>query len=82
MRISLVEMERSCLRRSTTASISAFVSTSCLVRMAILGAGISYLVCRSRKIRWYNGIDLESENGWRRIEAAVGQMVNGIMTIL
>ena len=50
--------------------------------MAIFGAGISYLVCRSRKIRWYNGIDLDSENGWQRIEAAVGQMVKGIMTIL
>ena len=50
--------------------------------MAIFGAGISYLVCRSRKIRWYNGIDLNSEDGWQRIEAAVGQMVKGIMVIL
>jgi len=50
--------------------------------MAIFGAGISYLICRSRKIRWYNGIDLDNENGWQRIEAAVGQMVKGIMTIL
>ena len=50
--------------------------------MAIFGAGISYLVCRSRKIRWYNGIDLDSESGWLRIETAVGQMVKGIMTIL
>jgi AcrR family transcriptional regulator len=50
--------------------------------MAIFGAGISYLVCRSRKIRWYNGIDLESEAGWQRVETAVEQMVKGIMAIL
>jgi hypothetical protein len=49
--------------------------------MAIFGAGISYLACRSRKIRWYNGIDLENETGWQRIETAVGQMVKGIMAV-
>ena len=50
--------------------------------LAIYGAGISYLVCRSRKIRWYNGIDLNSDKGWQRIEAAIGQMVKGIMALV
>jgi len=50
--------------------------------LAIFGAGISYLVCRSRKIRWYNGIDLENETGWQRIETAVGQMVKGIIAVI
>ena len=44
---------------------------------AIIGAGISYLVCRSRKIRFYNGIDLDSEAGWRRLEGAIETMIQG-----
>ena len=48
---------------------------------AIVGSGISYLVCRARRVRWYNGIDLESNEGWRRIETAIGQIVKGVMKI-
>jgi AcrR family transcriptional regulator len=48
---------------------------------AMVGAGISYLVCRSRRIRWYNGVDLSDDEGWRRIETAIRQIVKGIMTI-
>jgi len=46
---------------------------------AIVGAGISYLVARSRKIQWYNGIDLQSEAGWQRLENAIDMIVNGIV---
>jgi AcrR family transcriptional regulator len=46
---------------------------------AIVGAGISYLVCRSRSIRWYNGVDLDSDEGWQRIETAIRQIVKGVM---
>jgi AcrR family transcriptional regulator len=46
---------------------------------AIVGAGISYLVCRGRRLRWFNGIDLESDEGWQRIEAAIRQIVAGVM---
>ena len=42
---------------------------------AIIGAGISYLVCRGRKIRFYNGIDLDSEFGWQRLEGAIDTMI-------
>ena len=45
----------------------------------LIGAGISYLVCRARIIRWYNGVDLESEEGWKRIEGSIEQIVTGIM---
>jgi AcrR family transcriptional regulator len=44
---------------------------------AIIGAGISYLVSRSRKIRFYNGIDLDSESGWQRLEDAIDTMIRG-----
>jgi hypothetical protein len=44
---------------------------------AIIGAGISYLVSRGRKIRFYNGIDLDSEAGWQRLEAAIDTMIQG-----
>lgn len=45
---------------------------------AIIGAGISYLVSRARKIRFYNGIDLDSEAGWQRLQAAIDTMIRGI----
>ena len=46
---------------------------------AIIGAGTSYLVSRARKIRYYSGIDLESEEGWRRLENALDVMVRGVV---
>ncbi len=46
---------------------------------AIVGSGLSYLACRARKVRWYNGIDLNSDDGWQRIETAVQQIVKGVM---
>jgi AcrR family transcriptional regulator len=44
---------------------------------AIIGAGISYLASRGRKIRFYNGIDLDSEAGWQRLEGAIDTMIQG-----
>ena len=44
---------------------------------AIIGAVISYLVSRGRKIRYYNGIDLDSEAGWQRLEGAIDTMIRG-----
>ena len=45
---------------------------------AIIGAGISYLVSRGRQIRFYNGVDLESEEGWKRLEDAIDTMIQGM----
>lgn len=42
---------------------------------AIIGGGISYLICRSRHIRWYNGVDLNDDEGWKRIETGVEQII-------
>lgn len=45
---------------------------------AIIGAGVSYLVTRGRKIRFYNGVDLETEAGWQRLERAIDTMIKGL----
>ena len=49
--------------------------------IAIIGAGISYLVTRSRKIKMYSGIDLQSESGVKRLEDAICLIVKGITTL-
>jgi len=45
---------------------------------AIIGAGVSYLVSRGRQISIYNGVDLQSEAGWRRLEMAIVTMIKGL----
>jgi len=47
--------------------------------VALMGAGLSYLAVRARDIQWYNGIDIQSEAGWQRIEAAVDRIVSGLL---
>jgi AcrR family transcriptional regulator len=42
---------------------------------ALLGAAVTYLALRRRKIRWFNGVDLRSEEGWAQLEAAIRSMV-------
>jgi len=41
---------------------------------AVLSAGVTYLALRRRKIRWYSGVDLTSDAGWRDISAAIEAM--------
>jgi AcrR family transcriptional regulator len=36
--------------------------------VALLSAGIIYLILRQKNTERYNGVDLQSEEGWRRIE--------------
>ena len=55
--------------------------TDLMAVIAVIGAGLSYLVCRARRIRWYNGVDLETDEGWERIESAVQQVVKGVMKL-
>lgn len=47
--------------------------------ITIIGSSISYLVCRSRRVRWYNGVDLQSDEGWKRIETGIGQIIHAVM---
>ena len=45
---------------------------------AIIGAGVSYLASRGRQISIYNGVDLQSEAGWQRLERAIEAMITGL----
>ena len=41
---------------------------------AILHAGITYLVLRAKTADVYNGVELGTEAGWKRIEAAIDEL--------
>lgn len=43
---------------------------------ALLGAAVTYLALRRRKIRWFNGVDLRSDEGWDQLREAVRQMTS------
>ena len=45
---------------------------------AIIGAGVSYLVSRARQISIYNGVNLDTETGWLRLEQAMDMMIRGL----
>ena len=47
--------------------------------MTLVGAALTYLVVRSRKIRWYSGLDLQSEASWHRLEAGIRDLVQGLL---
>ena len=47
--------------------------------LGLVGAGLSYLAVRARDIQWYNGIDIQSDEGWQRIEAAVDRIISGLV---
>ncbi|MGD0191443.1 MAG: TetR/AcrR family transcriptional regulator [Rhizomicrobium sp.] len=46
--------------------------------LAVLSAGLTYLALRQRKITWYNGINLRSDEGWAQIQRAVRTMVETV----
>ena len=46
--------------------------------MALLAAGVTYLALRRRKIRWFNGVDLKSDQGWAQLRQAVVEMTAGL----
>jgi AcrR family transcriptional regulator len=46
---------------------------------AVLAGGIHYLLVRARRIRVFNGIDLRTDEGWSRLEAAARAMVLGAL---
>jgi AcrR family transcriptional regulator len=47
---------------------------------AVLAGGVHYLLLRARRIRVFNGIDLRTDGGWSRLEAAARAMVIGALT--
>lgn len=45
----------------------------------LIGAAISYLVIRSKNIDLFGGLDLGSEQGWKRIEKAIETITHGVL---
>lgn len=50
--------------------------------VALIGAGISYLVLRSKNIDFYGGIEISSEKGWSRLQEGMDQIVKGLTGLL
>jgi AcrR family transcriptional regulator len=46
---------------------------------AIIHAGITYLVLRAKTADVYLGVNLQSEDGWKRIETAVDQITDALL---
>ena len=44
----------------------------------LLIAGVQYLLVRSRKIRVFGGIDLQSDAGWAQLKASVRQLAQAL----
>lgn len=42
---------------------------------AIIGATVNYLASRSRHIRWFNGLDLGSDDGWQQLENTLEHLI-------
>jgi AcrR family transcriptional regulator len=48
----------------------------------LIGAGVSYLVLRSKTIDFYGGIEIGSEKGWKRLQDGIDQIVRGVLKYL
>lgn len=46
---------------------------------AVFSSALYYLLLRSRFVRNYSGIDIQSDDGWRRIAGAMGDMLAGLI---
>ncbi len=51
------------------------LKTDIPVAAALILGGIYYIVLRSRHVDVYNGIDINSEEGWKRIEKSVEDLI-------
>lgn len=47
--------------------------------MILVGAALTYLAVRSRKIQWYTGLDLQSDTSWKRLEQGIRQIVQRLV---
>jgi AcrR family transcriptional regulator len=57
--------------------VSAGVDVAAIA--GLFSSAVHYLLVRARKIRVYNGIDLQTDEGWSRLEAAARAMVLGAL---
>jgi AcrR family transcriptional regulator len=47
--------------------------------LALLGAAANYLAARGRRLRIFNGIDLQSDQGWQALQASAAAMIAGAL---
>ena len=73
---AIMEEAREKMGRRLMAEVFADVEdrTRLAAISAVLAAGMTYLALRARKIRWFGGVDLKSEQGWKSINAAIEAM--------
>lgn len=45
---------------------------------ALLGAAANYLAARGRRLKVFNGIDLQSDEGWQMLDQAASRMIAGV----
>jgi AcrR family transcriptional regulator len=45
---------------------------------ALLGAATNYLAARGRRLKVFNGIDLQSDEGWQILEQSAARMIAGV----
>lgn len=77
---AIMESAREAVGRRLTAEIFDDLGDPALsgAVLALLSAGLTYLALRQRKITWYNGIDLRSDEGWAQIRRAAEAMVEAV----
>ncbi len=46
---------------------------------ALLGAAANYLAARGRRLPRFNGVDLQSDEGWTQLHRAARQMIAGVV---
>lgn len=47
--------------------------------VALISGGINYLAVRGRHVRLFGGVDIQSDQGWAAMEAAIEPMLRGLM---
>jgi hypothetical protein len=47
----------------------------------ILSSALNYLAARSRKIRLMSGVPIKTDEDWRRLLAAVDQIIDGLFAV-
>ncbi len=70
--IRLLELRSGSRSAVPAASSADEIDVEALI--SIVSASVYYLTLRSRHVQYYNGIDLRSEQGWRRIASLIGRI--------
>lgn len=50
-----------------------------LALVTVFSGAINYLAARSTKIRWFNGVDLQDDSGWNRLERMIDTIIDQLI---